>query len=287
MSSRMTCNSCGVDMLPAEATNTPMGNLCEGCYNLFLEFYKGYTKKQTRVSFFIHLIPALLFYAFYFTGNLEDYANDGMSLVILLLILGGAGAYNIVKNGFVEIGDTVRKNYYKATVSSSNEISISDHSYDGYTGAQWIGMAFNVVLFVIGLGMTLVLGPLVFLFRLMKQARAAKKYDRDYNSNLELKKVKVSQDILDSYRGLIAQKALDIDNEYTSIIEGVEMQHLGYLYYQDYLYAAIGTKFENPVFEEDTLYFVRLYPSNNKYDVVPVETELYSNLYENLNSLSE
>ena len=284
MANKIACNSCGMELLPAETRNTPMGNLCEGCHNLFLEFYKNFTKKQMIISIFIHLLPSLFFYAMYLTGNLNDFANEGMSFLALLAFIGGPGAYNIVKNGFAEVGDTVRKSYYKATFTSDTEVSISDHSYNGYTGTQWLTMLFNVVIFIIGVGLTLILGPVVFLVKLLKHQSAKNKYSKQFNPNLDMNKVTVSQSTLDSYTGLIAQKALDIDSEYTSIIEGVEVQHLGYLYYAGNLYAAIGTNEANVVFQEGIMYFLKLFPSNNRYEIVDVETDLYETLYTKMDS---
>lgn len=285
---KITCNGCQSEIYSAEAHNTVIGNLCNGCYNLFLDFHAKDTKKKAKSAFFLFFLPSLIWWFLIISIYVEWTTFDTASNVLLFIgIWGLFGAFNITKNGFSEIGGTVRKEYYKATFSSSNEVSISNHSYNGYTSEQWIKMFFNVFIFAFGLALTLFLGPIVYFVKKAVYRKALKEFKTKYNHNLKLSEKKVSESEILSYSGLIAQKALDSQNHNTSRIEGIEMTHIGYLFYKDVLYGAIGSKDQSLKFEKDTVYFIKLFKNTNSYELVDVNSDLYDALYYEYTGISD
>jgi hypothetical protein len=277
---KITCSGCQKEIYAAEAKNTIIGNLCKGCYNLFLDFRVKSTKERMKSNIFVFLVPSIIFLVF-FGSNYQElmrYEVEPSTLVFMLLI-SSFGATRLMKNGFIEVGETVRKEYYKATFTSDDDFTVTDHSYNTYTAEQWISILLNIIMFIIGVAVTLGLGVIVFLIGVMSYRRAKRQYEHNYIHGLNPGEARVSTDELMSYKGLIAQKALDMESDNSSYIEGIKMEHVGYVFHEQSLYGAITSSFNTPKFEKDVVYFIQLFKHDDHYVLVDPGSTLYRQLY--------
>jgi len=226
---------------------------------------------------------------FLLTGNLAIETEDDISLLIFMVfVIGGVGGFNLVRNGFSEIGEATKKEYYKATYSeSSSDVSITNHSYNAYSAEQWIKIIVNILIFVFGCAVTVFLGPIVYAKKLWNYSQAKKRHKDEFKHDLSPSEMKVTTEEIASYRGLLAQKALDTDEVNYSVIEGVKMKHTGYLFHGGSLYGAIQTNLHNDVFQTNAIYFIKLFKTNNNYEVVDIELPLYDKLYDLFSGIDE
>lgn len=282
------CASCGAEKNGVYLKNTSIGDLCDSCYNDYLAYFVEEAKGGIRKSFFIFFLTNIFFLILFLTGTLvADEISDGMSiLAFYALIFGVIGGVNLVKSGFQPVGKAQLRNHlYEGEVDSYGNVNVrSKGSYDTYTTEQWMTIAMNVIVFALGVAITLGAGSIVFLVNVLSYNSKKKEYAAMLEkSGVDSKTHTNPIKILKKYKGPLSQKCINFENDYYTKFKGVEMEHIGYLIHEDELYGAIGTKDESQSeFTAGTAYFIKLSQKNDKFEYVDNPSELYSTLYTKL-----
>lgn len=281
------CDYCGTEVYYSETTSTPMGQVCKGCYNIFLEFNIGHTRGEFIKSIFLFLVPFLLT-VYIFSGYAESMStSDGETLMYVWLIWSAFGAFNLTKNGFMDVGDATRKEYYKANRQYDDSFEITSHTYPSYSGSQWFSIFMNIVIFAFGMAVTMFLGWLVILVRMLSYIRANSKYKNDYDHNLSFDEKRVDLSFFDAYKGVLFDKTMDYENDPVSTIDGYNYEHVGYAIHDDELYATLMALEDTPKHQKDKIQFLKLIPRSTNYQWVEPGGELYETLWESVGDDSE
>jgi len=295
MINRVNCSSCNKEIFLAEAKKVKKKRLCEDCYIYYLLDLRYTRKRQFFISFVLYFLPSLFIYLIAFeVSPIIDYSNEYMTINYIFLLITFIGAIYFTRHGF-EVGDPDTYSYYEGDVYGDT-VKIVEKTEESYSIEQKFKILINIGIFIIGFLGIIFLGILVIwvkLFLWIKVAKKLSKYDLDSDVNADEDnhhnhdEHTISTKKIKSYKGLIAQKALNPEVKSVSVIEGVEVEHIGYIFHNDILYGAIGTEKENDVFVTMTTYFLKLFPKNNAYEIIELNSELYQTLYDELYETSD
>lgn len=91
---------------------------------------------------------------------------------------------------------------------------------------------------------------------------------------------------LRDYTSRLSKKALDLSGTETSFIHGEEVNHGGYLVHDNELYGVVMTEDEQQdEFQANCLYFIKVDKSTEDYDVVDINLDLYTTLFDRFKTL--
>lgn len=187
------------------------------------------------ISIFINVIPIIfvLLYA-YSEWVMNEPVPDFLFVYFVIMCF---TAYRFVKSEFIAIGAPVRKTFYKGQINSDDSITVNEESYSGYTGEQATSMISNIIMFVFGLAIVSIFGPLIFLYKLVVLKKAKKAYDQDYNPDIDPIYVQYDDSFLKGYKGIMFEKTVESRRVDTfSNIEGKKYKHMSYIFYKADLY---------------------------------------------------
>lgn len=233
--SKIQCNGCENEFYESQVTKTYLGKLCKGCYNNFLHYDYKYKKKEMIISIFINVIPIILVLMYVYSELVLKQPNPDFLFVYFVIMC--FTAYRFVKSEFISVGAPVRKSFYKGQINSDDSITVNEESYSGYTGEQATSMISNVIMFVFGLAIVSIFGPLIFVYRLLSLKKAKRAFDQEYNPDIDPIYVQYDETILNGYKGIMFEKTVESRRVDTySSIEGIKYKHMSYTIYKNELY---------------------------------------------------
>lgn len=273
------CELCNHEVYSSEANHTYVGTLCKGCYNNFLEFDLNYRKKEVISGVFLYLLPIILLSIYII--SIEMLNTDWSGVLFPYYILITIAAYRLVKNGFSNVGEPVKQSFLKGQMNSDNTVNITEESYNSYTISQMLSIVYNIVLFVIGLIFSAVLGPIVFIVKVIQYKHSKNIYIKKFDHNISPKDKRYSQDFFHGYKGIMFDKIMDDPEKGVfSVISNIKYKHVSYLIYQDKLYGILVCLEDKGSHYTDEICFIKLKKYSAEYDFIQEPEEEYKELYE-------